>query len=93
MSYLVATIGAMCDSDLPPEDRALLDFARRWYKYAGKQEQDILDAFDMNATRFWQRINVIIDDPRALAYDPTTVKRYQRIRATRQQARSARRRG
>lgn len=72
-------------------DRRLLDFAARWYRYAGKQEQDIRDLFGMSATTYWRKVNDLLDQPAALAYAPTTVNRLRRVRAVRQAARSARR--
>lgn len=71
-------------------ERALLDFAARWWKYPGAQEQAIRDLFDMSGTRYWQLLNDLIDRPEALAYAPTTVHRYRRMRAARQAARSMR---
>jgi hypothetical protein len=47
----------------------------------------------MSATRYYQVLNALIDQPEALAFDPMLVKRLQRMRAARQRARSARRLG
>ena len=44
----------------------------------------------MSATRYYQIINALIDNPDALAFDPMLVKRLRRMRAARQRARSAR---
>lgn len=76
---------------LTDEEQAMLVFARRWYKFAGKQEQDMRDEFGISATRFWARFNLLLDRPEALAFDPVTVNRYRRLRRARQEARSARR--
>jgi len=76
---------------LTERQQALLDFAGRWYRYAGAQEQAILDEFGLSATRFRQQINDLIDRQAALAYAPTTVKRLRRLRAAKLQARNARR--
>lgn len=77
--------------ELTELERRLLDFAGRWYKYAGKQEQDIRDLFGMSATTYWRKVNGLLDRPEALAYAPGTVHRYRRLRARRQAARSLRR--
>lgn len=69
--------------ELTDRDKAIVDFAARWYRYAGAQEQAMIDELDINATRFWQVMNVLIDRPAAMAYDPMTVRRYQRLRANR----------
>lgn len=78
---------------LSERDRQILEFERQWWKYAGAKEQAIRDLFDMSATRYYQIINTLIDDPKALAFDPMLIKRLRRMRAARQRARSARRLG
>jgi hypothetical protein len=80
-------------SGLSERDRQILEFERQWWKYAGAKEQAIRDLFDMSATRYYQIINSLIDNPEALAFDPMLVKRLRRMRAARQRARSARRLG
>jgi hypothetical protein len=78
---------------LSDRDRAILEFERQWWKYAGAKEQAIRDLFDMSATRYYQVLNSLLDNPAALEADPMLVKRLRRMRATRQRARSARRLG
>ena len=80
-------------SSLSQRDRQILEFERQWWKYAGAKEQAIRELFDMSATRYYQIINALIDNPDALAFDPMLVKRLRRMRAVRQRARSARRLG
>jgi hypothetical protein len=85
---------SMPDGDrLSDRDRAILEFERQWWKYAGAKEQAIRDLFDMSATRYYQVLNQLIDSPGALEADPMLVKRLRRMRAARQRARSARRLG
>ena len=74
-------------------DREILTFERQWWKYAGAKEQAIRELFDMSATRYYQVLNSLIDNPAALESDPMLVKRLRRLRATRQRQRSARRLG
>ena len=78
---------------LGDRDRAILEFERQWWKYAGAKEQAIRDLFDMSATRYYQVLNALLDNPAALEADPMLVKRLRRMRASRQRARSARRLG
>ena len=78
---------------LPERDQRILEFERHWWKFAGAKEQAIREQFDMSATRYYQVLNSLIDQPEALAFDPMLVKRLQRMRAARQRARSARRLG
>ncbi len=79
--------------ELTERDRAVLDFERQWWKYAGAKEQAVRDLFDMSATRYYQVLNALIDSPAALAHDPMLVKRLRRMRTSRQRARTARRLG
>ncbi|HET7067973.1 MAG TPA: DUF3263 domain-containing protein [Nocardioides sp.] len=78
---------------LGERDRAILDFERQWWKYAGAKETAIRESFDMSATRYYQVLNALIDRPEALAEDPLLVRRLRRMRAERQRVRSARRLG
>lgn len=73
-----------------PEKR-ILDFANRRFRTPGEREQAIRDEFGYSATRYYQRLNALIDQPRALAYAPVTVNRLRAVRAIKRQARSARR--
>lgn len=79
--------------DLTERDRAILAFERQWWKYAGAKETAIRELFGLSATRYYQLLNALIDDPAALAADPLLVKRLQRMRGERQRSRSARRLG
>jgi hypothetical protein len=78
---------------LTERDEQILAFERQWWKYAGAKEQAIRELFDMSATRYYQVLNALIDDPAALAHDPMLVKRLRRMRSSRQRARTARRLG
>ena len=79
--------------ELSARDADILAFERQWWKYAGAKEQAIRDQFQMSATRYYQSLNNLIDQPAALAHDPLLVKRLRRLRATRQRNRSAKRLG
>ena len=79
--------------DLSERDRAILEFERQWWKYAGAKESAVREQFDMSATRYYQVLNALIDRPEALAADPLLVRRLRRLRSQRQRQRSARRLG
>jgi hypothetical protein len=90
----VRAVESMPSGDtLSDRDRSILEFERQWWKYAGAKEQAIRDLFDMSATRYYQVLNTLLDNPAALEADPMLVKRLRRMRAARQRARSARRLG
>ncbi|MGY0501989.1 DUF3263 domain-containing protein [Nocardia sp. FBN12] len=71
----------------------ILDFERKWWKYAGAKEDAIRELFAMSATRYYQVLNAIVDSDAALAADPMLVKRLRRLRASRQKSRAARKLG
>ncbi len=71
----------------------ILQFERQWWQYAGNKEQAIRDMFSLSATRYYQVLNQIIDNPAALAAEPLLVRRLRRLRASRQKTRAARRLG
>ena len=79
--------------ELADRDRAILEFERQWWRYAGSKEQAVRELFGMSATRYYQVLNALIDRPEAVAHDPMLVKRLRRLRSSRHRARSARRLG
>lgn len=80
-------------AELNDEHRAILDLERIWWKYAGAKESEVRARFGMTSTRYYQVLNWIIDQPEAIAADPMTVRRLQRLRDQRGRQRSARRSG
>lgn len=71
---------------LSGEDKALLDFAGLQWRRAGHQAAAIEEQFGITVTRYWQRVNMLLDDPEALAYAPATVNRLRRLRLGRRDA-------
>jgi len=78
-------------TQLSERDQEILGFERQWWKYSGAKEAAVRELFDMSATRYYQRINTLIDTPEALEFDPMLVKRLRRMRSSRQAARTAHR--
>jgi hypothetical protein len=78
------------DSELSARDRAILEFERTWWHHAGAKEAAIRTEFSLSAARYYQLLNAVIDLPGALRHDPMLVKRLQRARDVRTQARAAR---
>ncbi len=76
--------------ELAQRDIDILDFERCWWKHAGVKEQAIRDRFDMSATRYYQLLNDLLENPAAMNYDPILVKRLKRLRTYRQRKRVAR---
>ena len=69
---------------LSEQDRAMLDFEEQRFLQAGHKQAAIREHFGMSATRYYQRLNTLIDDVEALAYAPTLVNRLRRLRHDRQ---------
>lgn len=79
----------MGTDQLDDRARETLDFEGSWWKYAGAKETEIRERFGESATRYYQRLAALIDNPAATAYDPMTVRRLQRLRDARRLQRSA----
>ncbi|GAB3073424.1 DUF3263 domain-containing protein [Corynebacterium aquatimens] len=65
---------------LTDADLAVLDFADRAPRSLGAREEAIRRELSMSPVRYYQRLNMLIDDPSALAARPQLVRRLQRIR-------------
>jgi hypothetical protein len=71
-------------------DMRILAFERSWWRTPGAKEREILDAFGISSTRYYQLLNELIDLPAAAQFDPALVARLRRRRADRNRLRSAR---
>jgi hypothetical protein len=80
------------EDGLTDRDRQVLAFERQWWKHAGAKEQAIRDLFGVSATRYYQLLNALLDNPAALGHDPVLVQRLRRLRATRSRTRTGGRR-
>jgi Protein of unknown function (DUF3263) len=76
--------------DLTQRDIEIMDFERSWWKHAGVKEQAIKERFDMSATRYYQLLSDLLENPAAMAHDPILIKRLKRLRSYRQKQRVAR---
>jgi hypothetical protein len=75
---------------LTESEKQLLYLEQGYFRWAGAKDQQIGELLGMSPTRYYQKLNALIDDPRAMAWDPLTVKRLQRLRDARRAARSKR---
>ncbi len=76
---------------LTEQEAGILAFEKSWWRYSGPKESAILELFGMTATRYYQVLNALLDNPEALAAEPILVKRLRRMRSQRHHDRSARR--
>lgn len=74
---------AVESTGLDERDQQILAFERQWWRQAGAKEQAIRDTFGVSTTRYYQLLNALLDDPRALEHDPVVVQRLRRLRARR----------
>ncbi|MEU2112200.1 DUF3263 domain-containing protein [Streptomyces sp. NPDC087659] len=66
--------------ELSGRDRAVLAFERASWSGPGAKERAIREDLGISPTRYYQLLNALLDDPRALAHDPVTVNRLRRVR-------------
>lgn len=68
-------------SGLTGHQRACIDLMAHYAMVStAKRNAVIWDQFDMNATQFFTEWNALIDNPHALAYNPTVINRHLRLR-------------
>lgn len=75
-----ATVAGM---ELGTREKAILALERRAFPGPGAKERAIREELDLSPVRYYQLLNALLDDARALAHDPVTVNRLRRIRETR----------
>lgn len=68
---------------LTGRERDILDFEQQWWRHPGAKEQAIRDRFGLTATRYYQLLNTLLDNPSALAAEPLLVGRLRRLRSAR----------
>ncbi|MEU3374524.1 DUF3263 domain-containing protein [Streptomyces sp. NPDC006660] len=74
-------MNARTPTPLDPRSRATLRMESRSWPAPGAKERAIREELGMSPTRYYQLLNTLLDDPRALAHDPVTVNRLRRLRA------------
>ncbi len=74
--------GEMSDA-LSPREQGVLALERRGWASAGAKERAVREELGLAPVRYYQLLNALLDDPRALAHDPVTVNRLRRVRDAR----------
>ncbi|MDX3385081.1 DUF3263 domain-containing protein [Streptomyces niveiscabiei] len=80
---------------MPPEDhpglarreRDILALERRSFPSPGTKERAIREELGLSPVHYYQLLNALLDDSRALALDPVTVNRLRRVREGRREER------
>jgi hypothetical protein len=65
---------------LSERDGDILEFEGSWWLYPGPKDQAIREYLGISATRYYQAIRRLIDDPVADATYPLVVRRLRRMR-------------
>ncbi|MGC0331168.1 hypothetical protein RKD23_004158 [Streptomyces sp. SAI-170] len=68
---------------LGQRERDILALERRGFAGPGAKERAIREELGLAPVRYFQLLNALLDDPRALAHDPVTVNRLRRVREAR----------
>ncbi|MER5854619.1 DUF3263 domain-containing protein [Streptomyces sp. NPDC059688] len=73
--------------ELGHREQAILALERRGFTGPGAKERAIREELDLSPVRYYQLLNALLDDERALAHDPVTVNRLRRVREARRSER------
>jgi len=87
LSVAGPTVGVMEHEQLGERERAVLALERRGFAGPGAKERAIREELGLAPVRYYQLLNVLLDDERALAHDPVTVNRLRRVRDRRRSER------
>jgi len=65
---------------LAERDRVVLEFEATWWRYPEPKDRAISEYLGMSATRYYQVLRRLLDDPIAESVDPLTVRRLRKVR-------------
>lgn len=65
---------------LSDRDSAILEFEGSWWLFPGPKDRSIRDYLGMSATRYYQALRRLMDDPGAVETHPLVVHRLRRVR-------------
>ncbi|MEU6610813.1 DUF3263 domain-containing protein [Streptomyces shenzhenensis] len=68
--------------ELGPREQGILALERRGFPGPGAKERAIREELGLPPVRYYQLLNALLDDERALSHDPVTVNRLRRLRET-----------
>ncbi|MEU6660466.1 DUF3263 domain-containing protein [Streptomyces sp. NPDC046821] len=69
--------------ELSVRELGVLALERRNWPSVGVKERAVREELGIAPVRYYQLLNALLDDPRALAHDPVTVNRLRRVREAR----------
>ncbi|SPF05444.1 DUF3263 domain-containing protein [Streptomyces sp. MA5143a] len=68
---------------LDTREQAILALERQGWGSPGAKERAVRERLGLAPVRYYQLLNALLDDERALAHDPVTVNRLRRVREAR----------
>ncbi|QNP71946.1 DUF3263 domain-containing protein [Streptomyces roseirectus] len=77
----------MPDNPLTPRELDILALERRPFPGPGAKERAIREELGLSPVHYYQLLNALLDDTRALAEDPVTINRLRRVRESRREER------
>ena len=78
---------------LKEREIAVLEFEGSWWLYPGPKDRAIRDYLGMSASRYYQVLRRLVDDPEAARHAPLTVRRLRRVQDEARRRRLERRLG
>jgi hypothetical protein len=63
--------------------KAILDFETQWWLRMGDKDIAIRVRFGLEPTRYYELLDVLLDEPEAMMQAPATIVRYRRLRGVR----------
>ncbi|MFJ9867271.1 DUF3263 domain-containing protein [Streptomyces sp. NPDC101165] len=73
--------------ELGTREKAILALERRTFPGPGAKERAVREELGLSPVRYYQLLNALLDDERALSLDPVTVNRLRRVREARRSER------
>ncbi|MEU9170829.1 DUF3263 domain-containing protein [Streptomyces sp. NPDC048420] len=73
--------------ELDRRERDILALEHRGFPGPGAKERAIREELGLAPVRYYQLLNALLDDERAVAHDPVTVNRLRRVRDARRSER------
>ncbi len=61
-------------------EESVLAFAARWWRTTGARDEALHTDLGLTPVRYFQILNRLLDDDRAMQRDPLTVQRLRRVR-------------
>ncbi|WHS50731.1 DUF3263 domain-containing protein [Rothia sp. SD9660Na] len=63
------------EEGLTENEAAILNLEKKRFKYQGSKEQAITRTLGLTPVAYYQRLNALIDNPRAIAAEPALTRR------------------